>query len=101
MPVKSNYKPAPAPQDIPATGISITPATMTLSRGKTITLTAVLVPPNSTDTVTWTTSNAAFATINPAAGMITDVTGVAPGSTAITATASSGASAQRAIRVML
>jgi uncharacterized protein YjdB len=72
---------------VPVTGITISPATLTLtSVGATGTLTATVTPSNATNkSVTWTTSNANFATVS--AGT---VTAVAVGRATITATTVDG-----------
>ena len=54
--------------DIPCTGISLTGNTLMLV-GDTQTLTAVTTPANTTDTVTWSSSNTGIATVS--GGMVT------------------------------
>lgn len=78
--------------EIPATSITITPSTtqiLTLNSGKandtSVQLTATVTPSNSTDVVTWTSSNTGVATVD-ANGL---VTAVGVGSTTITATVGS------------
>ena len=69
------------------TGVSIAPATVSLSAGATAQLTATVAPTNATNkAVSWTTSNAAVATVD-ASGL---VTGVGAGTATITATTQSG-----------
>lgn len=69
----------------PATGISVTPTSLTLVAGQTDTsLSANVTPADTTDTVAWSSGNTAAATVNPATGA---VTAVAPGTAVITATA--------------
>jgi uncharacterized protein YjdB len=73
---------------VPATSVTISEGTMTsVAPGGTTPLTAVVAPPTATDkTVVWTSSNPGAATV--AANGI--VTGVANGSTVITATTTNG-----------
>ncbi len=69
--------------NVAVTGVRVTPDTATLSVGYTQQLTATVLPTNaSNETVTWTTSNAAVATVN-ASGL---VTGIATGTATIIAT---------------
>jgi len=49
---------------IPATAITLSPATQTLAISKTQQLTATLTPTNATDTVTWSSSDAAVASVS-------------------------------------
>lgn len=67
---------------VPATGISIEPASATVERGKTTKLTAKLEPENSTDTVEWSSKNEDIATVDKDTGV---VTGVKAGEATITA----------------
>ena len=72
----------------PVTGVSVSPATVSLSVGSTSSLTATVAPSNATNkNVTWSSSNPAVATVN-ASGI---VTGVATGTAVITATTVDGA----------
>jgi uncharacterized protein YjdB len=76
-----------AVQRIPLLGIRVTPQTSQVIVGGTRTLAASFTPTNATNrNVTWTSSNPAVATVN-ARGL---VTGVALGTTTITATAADG-----------
>ena len=69
------------------TGVSVSPTTLTLEKGKTATLTATVTPSNATDkSVTWSSSNTSVATVT-SAGV---VKGVATGSAKITATTTDG-----------
>ena len=81
----------------PVKGISLLNTSLILSPGQTATLTKIIIPAEATDqSVTWTSSNAAVATVN-SSGV---VTGVAVGSVLITATTSSGGyTAKAAINV--
>lgn len=67
---------------LPPTSVTVTPATATLAPLATQQLTAVVAPVGAAQTVTWTSSNEAFATVD-AAGL---VTAVADGVATITAT---------------
>ena len=72
---------------VAVTGVSVSPTTLTLEKGKTSTLTATVTPSNATDkTVTWSSSNTSVATVT-SAGV---VKGVAAGSATITATTNDG-----------
>ena len=67
----------------PATGITLTKSELTLTAGDSDTLTATVTPEGSTDTVVWSSSKPAVATVD-ATGK---VTAVAPGEAIITAKA--------------
>ena len=70
------------------TGVTVTPATATISVATTQPLTATVAPSNATNqAVTWSTSNAAVATVN-GSGL---VTAVASGTAIITVTTQDGA----------
>lgn len=69
---------------VPATSVTLDKTTASLAVGADVTLAATVAPAGSTDTVAWTTSNAAVATV--ANGKIA---AVAPGTATITATAGS------------
>ena len=72
---------------VAVTGVTVTPATATLSVGNTQQLTATVAPTNATNkTVTWSTSNGSVATVN-STGL---VTAVAAGTATITATTQDG-----------
>lgn len=68
---------------VPATGISVTPATDSVAVGETVTLAAALTPTGATDHVTWESSDPTIATVD-ASGV---VTGIAEGEVTITAKA--------------
>jgi len=71
---------------IPVTAITITPAAISLDLKQTITLTATIVPSNATyQTITWTSSNPAIASIKADATVVA----IAGGQTTITATCDS------------
>jgi uncharacterized protein YjdB/glycosidase len=73
---------------VPVTGVSVTPTTATVNAGLTTQLTATVAPANATNqSVTWTSSNTAVATVS-ATGL---VTGVAAGTATITAKTADGA----------
>ena len=80
---------------VPATGITLSPQTLTLSVDGTATVTAALTPANTTDTVTWSVANTSVATVD-ANGV---VTGVAAGRTTLTAKANNTVSAEVSITV--
>ena len=68
---------------IPVTGVTLSPASATISAGSTLQLSATVVPTNATNkTVNWTTSDASVATVS-SSGL---VTAVAAGPATITAT---------------
>ncbi|MBD0260303.1 MAG: Ig-like domain-containing protein, partial [Cytophagales bacterium] len=72
---------------VPVSGVSVSPATVSVTAGATATLTATVSPSNATNkNVSWTTSNAAVATVSTA-GV---VTGVAAGTATITVTTQDG-----------
>lgn len=69
----------------PATGITLNKSELTLTAGDSdASLTAMVTPSDSTDTVVWSTDKPAVATVDSATGK---VTAVAPGEAIITATA--------------
>lgn len=72
--------------EVKVTGVTVTPATASIAVGKTATLSAAITPADATNkTVTWTTSDAAVATV--ANGV---VTGVKAGTATITVTTADG-----------
>lgn len=79
---------------IAATAIALDVTTANTKIGHTVTLTPTITPSNSTDHVTWTSSDTAVATV--ADGV---VTGVAEGTATITATARDGVTATATITV--
>ena len=73
--------------DIPVTGVTVSPTIATIAVGGTQQLTATVQPSNATDdTVTWSTSNATFATVS-SSGL---VTAAAAGNATITVTTTDG-----------
>ncbi|WP_336803615.1 Ig-like domain-containing protein [Erwinia aphidicola] len=73
---------------VPATGVTVTPATTSLAVGSTRQLTGTVIPADATDkSGTWTTSDATKATVS-STGL---VTGVAAGTATITFTSTDGA----------
>ncbi|MBC7935140.1 MAG: Ig-like domain-containing protein [Rhizobacter sp.] len=73
--------------NVPVTGVTVSPTTASISAGATVQLTATVNPANATNqTVSWSSSNTAVATVN-ATGL---VSGVAAGSATITVTTQSG-----------
>ncbi|MCM1522175.1 MAG: C10 family peptidase [Muribaculaceae bacterium] len=82
---------------VEATGVTLDVNSKELTVGEEFTLTATVSPNNATDkTVTWTTSNAAVATVS-AAGV---VKGIAAGNATITATTTNGKTAACAVTVV-
>ncbi len=80
---------------IDATGVTISPSSLTLTTGKTGTLTATVSPSNATDkTVTWTSSNESVAKVSGGT-----VTAVAEGTATITAKTSNGKTATATVTV--
>ncbi|MDX2189392.1 MAG: Ig-like domain-containing protein, partial [Bacteroidota bacterium] len=72
---------------IAVTGVSVSPATVSVMIGKTTQLTSTVAPADATNkNVTWTSSNNSIATVN-ASGL---VSGVAEGTATITATTANG-----------
>ena len=67
----------------PATGITLNKTALTLTAGKSDTLTATVTPADTTDTVSWSSSKEAVATVDSTG----KVTAKAPGTATITATA--------------
>jgi len=77
------------------TGITVSPSSLTLTAGETGAMTATVTPSNATDkSVTWTTSNAAVATVSGGT-----VTAVGQGTATITATTSNGKTASATVTV--
>lgn len=79
---------------VPATGITVNPASVSVYEGDTATVTATVTPDNTTDTVEWTSKNEGVAkvaggkTAGTAAGTFTaEITGEKEGSTTVTVTA--------------
>ena len=81
---------------IKVTGLTVDPAPASVTTGKTVTLTATAKPENATDkTVTWSSANEKIATVDEN-GV---VTGVAVGTTTITATAKDGSKVKATCKV--
>ena len=74
----------PTAQPIPCTGVALDLSVATVETEKTVTLTATLTPNNTTDSVTWGSSNDAIASVTNGV-----VTGVAKGTATITVTCGS------------
>ncbi|HFI6980167.1 TPA: Ig domain-containing protein [Escherichia coli] len=72
---------------MPSTAIAVTPATSSGVEGSTVTLTANLTPAGATDTVQWSSSDPAVATVASTGQKTAQVTRVAEGSAIITAKA--------------
>ena len=72
--------------DRPITGITVTPDTETVEKGKTVSLTAALLPSNAneTATITWSSGSDTIATVT-GNGKTATITGVGKGQTVITA----------------
>ncbi len=80
---------------IDATGVTISPTSLELAKGKTGTLTATVAPSNATDkSVTWTSSDTSVATVSNGT-----VTAVAAGTATITAKTSNGKTATATVTV--
>ncbi|MGD9221867.1 MAG: glycoside hydrolase family 6 protein [Desulfobacteraceae bacterium] len=74
-------------QNVPVTGVTLSPASTSVSVGAATTLSATVSPDNATDkSVTWSSSDTGVATVS-SAGV---VTGVSAGSAAITVTTTDG-----------
>ena len=72
------------PDIVKVTGISVSPTSVTMSKGDTKTITATITPSNATNkTVTWSTSDSKVATVSNGT-----ITAVGTGSATITATSS-------------
>ncbi|MDQ6417828.1 family 16 glycosylhydrolase [Paenibacillus sp. LHD-117] len=77
----------PDPVNVPVTGVTVNPSTAELKVGQTEQLNANVAPSGATNkTVTWSVANSSVASVN-ANGL---VTGVAPGTTTVTATTADG-----------
>ena len=96
VPVKLRY--TITRDDVPVTGVSITNGNATIFEGGSLQLYADMKPYNATNqSVTWTSSNDAVATVDENG----NVKGIAPGSTVITAkTADGGYTASTTITVV-
>jgi|GEM_PF-530266 len=77
--------------NVPLTGITVSPASISRAEGQTETLTVTYSPTNATNkTLTWTSSNTSVATVNEAGTGIATVTAVAIGNATITARSADG-----------
>lgn len=74
----------PTSQPIPCTGVELNISATSVEAEKTVSLTATLTPSNTTDAVSWNTSDDEVATVNNGV-----VTGVAKGTATITVTCGS------------
>lgn len=70
--------------NVPATAMTVAPATSSGVVGSTVTLTATLTPAGSTDTVTWESSDPSIATVVSTGQKTAQVTRVAEGNATIT-----------------
>ena len=77
------------------TDLKVSPTSSTIYEGKTVTLSAVKTPSNSTETITWSSSNTDIATVS-SGGVVTAKKG---GTVTITAKAINGKTATSAITV--
>ncbi len=84
----------PGTSNIPATGIILKPNYVSINVGNKNTIVATLEPTNSTDKITWSSSNASVATVNGGV-----VTGVKAGNVTITAKTGSGKTATATVVV--
>ena len=80
---------------IPSTGITLNKTKLSLEKGKSETLTATVTPENSTDTITWESSDKTKATVDNNG----KVTAVAEGTATITAKTTSGKTATCTVTV--
>lgn len=82
---------------VPSAAVELDQTAAAVNVGETLTLTAVLTPENTTDTVQWKSSNATIAAVSSPG----EVTAVAPGTATITAKTTSGLTAACEITVLL
>lgn len=80
---------------IPSTGITLNKTKLSLEKGKSETLTATVTPENSTDTITWESSDKTKATVDNNG----KVTAIAEGTATITAKTTSGKAAKCTVTV--
>ena len=81
------WEPAPQPQTVAVTGVSLNKTTLALETGSSETLTAAIVPQNATNqAVSWSSSNSDAATVDNAG----KVTAVAAGVATVTVTTADG-----------
>ena len=75
------------PGSVPVTGVTVNPSTAQVEVGKSVQLNANVAPSNATNKqVTWSVANGSTASVSPS-GL---VTGLAPGTTTVTATTADG-----------
>ncbi len=87
-------------QAIPATGISITPASVpVLKIGEKATLLGMMTPSNATSTMEWESSDPAVASIERISSTVCDVTAKGNGKAIITVTTDNGKKATREVTV--
>jgi mannan endo-1,4-beta-mannosidase len=88
---------------VATTAVSVSPAAYTLNKGASTTLTAARTPSNSTQTITWTSSNTAYVTVsgngNGTTASVTAVKGTSSAQTIIITATSGGSSAACTITV--
>lgn len=80
---------------VPATAVTVSPATATITVGGNTTLSASITPSNSTDTITWSSSDTTIATVNNSG----KVTAVKAGTVTITARANANVAGTATITV--
>lgn len=83
------------PKPISSTGITLNKTKLSLEKGKSETLTATVTPENSTDTITWESSDKTKSTVDNNG----KVTAIAEGTTTITAKTTSGKTATCTVTV--
>lgn len=86
------------PKPVHATGIELDLPTIIMFEGGTETITATLTPDNSTDTITWQSSNEEVATVEGTGNTVT-IKAIAQGTATITATANDNVSATCSVTV--
>ena len=74
---------AQTPTSVPATAVTVSPISISINVGETATITASMTPSNTTDTLTWSSSDTSVVTVNSAG----KITAVKAGTATITARA--------------